>query len=83
MPAQIANKFGSGVDKLPLQERYQWAADHVPQIFEAALNPVHGSRWWMQVWCRRITSATLQLWPALCHVVLHKWCVRKTSVGVR
>ena len=26
-----------------------WAADNVPQIFEAAENPVHGSRWWMQV----------------------------------
>ena len=38
-----------GVDKLPLEERYQWAADNVPQIFEAAENPVHGSRWWMQV----------------------------------
>ena len=46
---QIATKFGSGVDKLPLQQRYEWAADHHAQIFEAAENPVHGSRWWMEV----------------------------------
>ena len=49
VPAQIANKFGGGVDKLPLEQRYLWAKDNVTQIFEAAENPVHGTRWWMEV----------------------------------
>ena len=56
---QIATKFGGGVDKLPLQQRYQWAADHHTQIFEAAENPVHGSRWWMEV--RRRTCLAIAL----------------------
>ena len=39
-----ANEYG--FDKATLDERVQWVDDNEYNIFEAALNPVDGSRWW-------------------------------------
>ena len=45
----MANKFGKGADKLPLDGRRQFAEEHYDQIFDSAENPIDGSRWWMEV----------------------------------
>ena len=42
----IANMFGH--DKLPLDERAQWAIDNTQMILDSALDPLDGSRDWMK-----------------------------------
>ena len=46
---QLANKFGNGADKLPLDERYEFARDHFDDMVDSAENPIDGRRWWMEV----------------------------------
>ena len=46
---QLANKFGNGADKLPLEQRHAFAAEHYDDIIDSAENPVEGRRWWIEV----------------------------------
>jgi DNA-directed RNA polymerase len=41
---RLANCYGQ--DKLPLDERYQWALDHHDVIVDSARNPLDGYRFW-------------------------------------
>jgi len=43
---RIANTYGQ--DKLPLNERYQWAKDHHDLIVDSATNPLDGQRFWAE-----------------------------------
>jgi DNA-directed RNA polymerase len=48
---QVANLFGGGVDKLPLDEREQYVIDHMPDILDSVADPLGergGKTWWQQ-----------------------------------
>jgi DNA-directed RNA polymerase len=36
-----------GVDKVPFEERVQWVEEHQDAIFDAAVNPLNGTRFWV------------------------------------
>lgn len=40
----LCNLFGN--NKIPLEERVKWTEDHISDIHDSAINPIHGSRWW-------------------------------------
>ena len=44
---QVANVYGGGVDKLPLDQREQFAIDNIDLVSDAATNPLRGKRWWL------------------------------------
>lgn len=45
---QVANVYGGGVDKLPLDKREQFIIDNMQLISDSATNPLRGERWWLQ-----------------------------------
>ena len=45
---QIANVYGGGVDKLPLDEREKYVIDHMSEVIDSATNPLGGTRWWQE-----------------------------------
>ena len=45
---QIANVYGGGVDKLPLDEREKYVIDHMSEVVDSATNPLGGARWWQE-----------------------------------
>lgn len=40
----LANLYG--YDKASLKEREQFAMDNISEIYDSAINPLHGRRWW-------------------------------------
>ena len=44
---QVANVYGGGVDKLPLDQREQFAIDNMDLVSDSATNPLRGKRWWL------------------------------------
>lgn len=51
--------------------------DHAAQIFEAAENPVHGTRWWMEVWISIVNSCEFGRSPQLTMTALHCSSLRR------
>ena len=45
---QIANVYGGGVDKLPLDEREKYVIEHMSEVVDSATNPLGGARWWQE-----------------------------------
>ncbi|GFR49831.1 hypothetical protein Agub_g11771, partial [Astrephomene gubernaculifera] len=43
---QVANYWGRGIDKLPLQQRLAWAEKHLPAVRASAVSPLEGAAWW-------------------------------------
>ena len=62
-PAQAANLWGQGVDKLPLWGRYKWVEDHLAQIVGefvlGAVGVTNSScgRWGSVVWADALPAA--------------------------
>ena len=44
--AQVANLYGSGADKLPMDGRVQFAEQHLPDIFQTADDPLGPDSTW-------------------------------------
>ncbi|SLM39466.1 DNA-directed RNA polymerase, phage-type [Lasallia pustulata] len=38
----------SGFDKSSLAERQDFTADHLPDIYDSAINPLKGNKWWLE-----------------------------------
>ncbi len=43
---QVANVFGGGIDKKPLDEREQFVIDNMHLVSDSATHPLEGTRWW-------------------------------------
>jgi DNA-directed RNA polymerase len=46
LKVHLANVFG--YDKASLQEREDFAMDHLTDVYDSATNPLNGKRWWLQ-----------------------------------
>jgi len=76
----LANVYG--LDKLSLEEREAFVTDNIDKIFEAADNPLDGSRWWLKAedpWqclaiCLELSAALRSEDPAayICHLPVHQ-----------
>ena len=47
-PRQIANLYGGGVDKLPLDKREAYVLEHLDDVVDSATDPLGGRRWWQK-----------------------------------
>jgi len=45
---QVANLYGGGVDKLPLEEREEWVVARLADVADSARHPLAGRLWWQQ-----------------------------------
>ncbi|KAB2624394.1 DNA-directed RNA polymerase 1 [Pyrus ussuriensis x Pyrus communis] len=43
----LANLYAGGVDKLSFDERVAFTENHVDEIFDSAVRPLEGKRWWL------------------------------------
>ncbi|KAM1065274.1 hypothetical protein ACFX13_021166 [Malus domestica] len=43
----LANLYAGGVDKLSFDERVAFTENHVDEIFDSAVRPLEGRRWWL------------------------------------
>jgi DNA-directed RNA polymerase len=63
----LANKYANGVDKYPMQGRFDFSEKHLPDIIDSAENPVHGRQFWKEAEdpfqflaaCREVRDALL------------------------
>jgi DNA-directed RNA polymerase len=67
-PPQIANLFGGGVDKLPLDQRERYVIEHMDDVMDSVADPLGqkgGKMWWQRAedpWqclaaCNELTKA--------------------------
>eukprot|EP00271_Cylindrocystis_brebissonii_P001758 TRINITY_DN1202_c0_g1_i1.p1 TRINITY_DN1202_c0_g1~~TRINITY_DN1202_c0_g1_i1.p1 ORF type:complete len:1526 (+),score=314.63 TRINITY_DN1202_c0_g1_i1:354-4931(+) len=47
LQVQLANLWGDGVDKRPLEQRADYAREHLADIYDSAERPLEGERWWL------------------------------------
>ncbi|XP_020699293.2 DNA-directed RNA polymerase 3, chloroplastic isoform X1 [Dendrobium catenatum] len=47
LKVHLANIYGGGVEKLSYDARLTFVENHLNNIFDSAMNPVDGKRWWI------------------------------------
>lgn len=82
--SQIANLYGGGVDKLPLDDREKYVIEHMSDVADSATNPLGGRKWWQEAedsWqclaaCVELTKAMQSPKPEEyeCKLPVHQVC---------
>lgn len=78
----LANLFGNGVDKLSYDDRVAFVEENMHNIFDSAMRPLAGGRWWLGAedpfqslaTCKEIFSAITSGSPEsyVCHLPVHQ-----------